>query len=71
MPNYEKMYYHLFNAVSTAIEEMERCNYGAAAERLVHAQLVCEEIFLQDAEGRGVQQEALPERKNGVGIVLL
>lgn len=52
MPNYEKMYFHLFHAVSDAIEEMDCSNYGTATERLIHAQLACEEMFLQDVDER-------------------
>ncbi len=47
MPNYEKMYFRLFNAVSDAIEEMDRCKYCAASEILIKAQLTCEELYLQ------------------------
>lgn len=71
MSSYEKMYLHLFNEVSTAIGEIERCNYGTAAERLLHAQLVCEEMFMQNADKGEVRQDAAPDRNANTGIVLL
>ena len=71
MLNFEKMYFHLFNEVSAAIDEMNHCNYGAASERLIHAQLVCEEMFLQEDDEKGARQEASPERKANTRIVLL
>jgi len=46
---YKKMYLHLFNAVTDALAQMERQNFGAAAERLMQAQQTCKEIYL-DAE---------------------
>ena len=46
---YDKMYTRLFNAVTDALEEMERQNFGAAHQLLVQAQQDCEEIYL-DAE---------------------
>ncbi|MGN1307512.1 MAG: hypothetical protein ACI4V3_07565 [Faecousia sp.] len=71
MPNYEKMYFHLFHAVNDAIEEMNCCNYGIATERLIHAQLTCEEMFLQDLDGREDGREASSNRNANSGIVLL
>lgn len=46
---YRKMYTRLFNAVTDALEEMERQNFGAAHQLLVQAQQDCEDIYL-DAE---------------------
>lgn len=43
---YRKMYTRLFNAVTDALEEMERQNFGAAHQLLVEAQQDCEEIYL-------------------------
>lgn len=50
---YKKMYFHLFNAVSDALAQMERQNFGAAAELLVQAQQDGEEIYL-DAEDEDI-----------------
>ena len=46
---YRKMYTRLFNAVTDALEEMERQNFCAAHPLLVQAQQACEDIYL-DAE---------------------
>ena len=46
---YKNMYFHLFNAVTDALRQMERQNFGAAAEILRQAQIDSEEIYL-DAE---------------------
>lgn len=58
MTNYEKMYYHLFNAVSDALAELERCNYGAAGELLKSAQCACEELFLQQSDAQESRNES-------------
>ena len=47
--DYKKLYFHLFNAVTDALRQMERQNFGAAAEILRQAQIDSEEIYL-DAE---------------------
>lgn len=50
MEVYEKMYLHLFNAVSDALEEMKHQNYGCAAELLKEAQCHCEELYIKGGE---------------------
>lgn len=50
MEVYEKMYLHLFNAVSDALEEMKRQNYGCATELLKAAQCCCEEQYIKGEE---------------------
>lgn len=46
MKLYEKMYYQLFNAVTDALNALERRNYGQAEEILKAAQQEGEEIYL-------------------------
>lgn len=46
---YQKMYFHLFNAVTDALTALEQQNFGAAADILIQAQQACEDIYL-DAE---------------------
>ncbi len=46
MPDYQKMYLLLFNAVTDALEDISACNYGAARERLISAQQQTEEIYI-------------------------
>lgn len=46
MPDYQKMYFHLFNAITDALTQMEQQNYGLAAERLKAAQVDGENAYL-------------------------
>lgn len=50
MPNYQEMYFRLFNAVTDALEQLEQRNYGLAAELLKAAQLAGEDAYIQDPE---------------------
>ena len=47
---YNRMYTRLFNAVTDALVEMERQNFGAAHQLLVQAQQDCEDIYLDTEE---------------------
>ena len=49
MPDYQKMYTTLFNAITDALEEMQKQNIGLAQERLITAQQQAEDIYI-DAE---------------------
>lgn len=51
---YKKMYLHLFNAVTDALAQMARQNFGAAAEILRQAQIDSEDIYL-DAEDEDIE----------------
>ena len=44
--NYEKLYHLLFNAITDALEQMEKQNYGTAKETLIAAQQQAEEIYI-------------------------
>ncbi len=46
MTDYQKMYTMLFNAITDALMQMEKQNYGAAKEILVSAQQEAEEIYM-------------------------
>lgn len=48
MPDFEKMYLHLFNGITDALTQLERTNYGIAAEILRTAQQDGEEMYLED-----------------------
>ena len=50
MPDYEKMYLLLFNAVTDALEDIADCNYGAARDLLIQAQQQTEELYISDGE---------------------
>ena len=49
MPDYQKMYTTLFNAMTDAIENIEKLNFGEARELLIQAQQKTEELYI-DAE---------------------
>ena len=46
MTDYQKMYTSLFNAITDALEQMEKQNYGTAKETLIAAQQQAEEIYI-------------------------
>ena len=46
MPDYQKMYLTLFNAVTDAIKGIEDWNIGAAKEILIRAQQDAEELYI-------------------------
>ena len=48
--DYQKAYYHLFNAMTDAIESLKHANYGQALDILVRAQRTAEEAYLQSEE---------------------
>lgn len=48
MPEYEKMYLKLFNAVTDALATLEKENFGIAAELLRKGQEACEELYLTE-----------------------
>ena len=44
--NYEKMYHLLFNAITDALEQMEKNNLGSAKDLLTTAQQTTEENYM-------------------------
>ena len=50
MPDYQRLYTALFNAVTDALRQLDAQNFGAARERLVCAQQEAEEQYLCAAE---------------------
>lgn len=50
MEIYQKMYHQLFNAVTDALAELERQNFGTAADLLRQAQINSEELFLREED---------------------
>ena len=48
--DYQKMYLTMFNAVTDALEELEKLNVGRAEEILRQAQQSAEEQYLQQEE---------------------
>ena len=43
---YQRMYYHLFNAITDALAQMEQQNYGMALKRLKRVQQETEEMYM-------------------------
>lgn len=48
MPEYEKMYLKLFNAVTDALAALAEKNFGTAAELLRRGQETCEELYMDE-----------------------
>ena len=46
MEEYKKMYLLLFNAITDALEQMEKQNYSTAKDLLITAQQKAEEIYM-------------------------
>lgn len=55
MPDYQEMYFHLFNAITNALGQLERQNYGLAAERLKAAQVDGENAYLTDDDATSTE----------------
>lgn len=47
---YKKLYLHLFNAVTDALERMNRLDYASAEYILKKAQQDCEEIYISEED---------------------
>lgn len=50
MPNYEKMYYTMFNATTDALDAIEKQNYDFARILLEKAQRAAEDIYISERE---------------------
>jgi len=46
MQDYQKLYTMLFNALTDAVEQLDRQNFGAARELLIRAQQSAEEAYI-------------------------
>ena len=53
MEGYQRMYLLLFNAVTDALELLERGEAEKAAETLRSAQCSCEEIYMEEEKTDG------------------
>lgn len=51
--SYKELYYHLFNALTDAIDAVQRRDYGTAEALLIRAQQETEEEYLQAEEEAG------------------
>ena len=48
MENYQKMYSTLFNAITDALAQIEKQNYGDAKSTLIAAQQKAEEMYITE-----------------------
>ena len=62
MTDYQKMYTLLFNAITDALAQIEKQNYGDAKSTLIAAQQKAEELYLS-AEDESGSAGSLPPRK--------
>ena len=46
--DYKKLYFHLFNAVTDALQAITQQNYGQAAALLISAQQETEEMYMDE-----------------------
>ncbi len=51
MPDYEKLYYHLFNRITDALSELEAGMAEAARNVLISAQMRAEELYIGENGG--------------------
>ena len=49
MASYRKMYYHLFNAVTDSLQQLEQGRIPLAVYTLMQAQADCEKMFMESA----------------------
>ena len=64
MPDYQKMYFHLFNAITDALVQLERQNYGLAGDRLKAAQVDGENAYLTEDDAANTERATISERKS-------
>ena len=50
MPDHQKMYLLLFNAITDALEQLDAQNHGEARNTLIAAQQKAEEIYMGSAD---------------------
>ena len=48
MPDYEKLYFYLFNRMTDVLECIEKNDYEQAKEIIIKAQQEAEELYMED-----------------------
>lgn len=61
MPDYQKMYFQLFNAITDALENLQQQNYGLAVECLKVAQVTGENAYLAEGDFASAEKQMLQE----------
>ena len=46
--DYKKLYFHLFNTITDALQAIEQQNYGQASHLLITAQQETEEMYMDE-----------------------
>lgn len=59
MPDYQALYFHLFNAITDALAQLEQQNYGLAADRLKAAQIDGENTYLAVEDPTTVEEQII------------
>ena len=52
MSDYQELYSILFNAITDTLEDLRKQNYGLASERLMHAQLTTETLYIEKEKNK-------------------
>ena len=63
MPDYQKLYTLLFNALTDALGDLQNMNVGSARDRLFQAQIQAEELYI--ASGGGEEMSEAHEAPGG------
>ena len=69
MTDYQKMYTLLFNAITDALMQMEKQNYGSAKETLISAQQRAEELYLSAEDESGGLRCLASEKATSLAVV--
>ena len=67
MPDYRKMYAIAFNAISDALEELDKLNIGVAKECLREAQYHTEEIYISQSEDTSDASDDFEDSEESAG----
>ena len=71
MPDYQKMYTTLFNAITDAIESIRLGSYDSAEDILIHAQQQTEELYIAAEEYRSSADSGAASFAMGEGCAFL
>lgn len=61
MPDYQKMYSILFNAISDGLEELDELNIGSAKKIFKEAQSRTEELYMAQEEAPAQEEKPTEE----------
>ena len=61
MESTRKPYFLLFNAITDAVEAMEKQNFGQSRDLLIRAQQAAEELYLEETDTEEESEEETEE----------